>query len=211
MKKVRAVLLQQYQTETNEQDEQLSALALSNYLIKSLSAKDPDLKNILARSELEKSVLINTPDVLDAESKDVEKESQGEQVDENTGGNRTPKDFRLQSLALKNFRKYPDDVLYGLRLHADNNAPCSLVLVGRNSHGKSSLYDAMEYVFTGNVSEAKLRNVECSRFIAHGDIKLAPTIQARLVCSNEPIRSFAAFRQLNPYSVRCCFCSEADT
>ncbi|MCD7851181.1 MAG: AAA family ATPase [Parabacteroides sp.] len=177
--------MQQYAGKANgqEKNELLSALALSNYLVKSLSGKDPDLKNILARSELKKSVLIYTPDdSFDQVSNETETEALGL-------GTGSFRDFRLRSLALKNFRKYPDGDMYGLRFHSDNNTPCSLILVGRNAHGKSSLYDAMEYVFTGNVSEAKLRNVDCTRFIAHGDTNLAPTIQARLVGSNESIRS----------------------
>lgn len=214
LKKIHVVLLQQYREGAEVQDinKLLSALALSNYFVKTLSGENPDLKTILALSELKKSVLIYTPETFTPESDDTWKEvTMPEHSESHLQETNKTLDFRLISLALKNFRKYPDGRLYGLRFHAEDQIPRSLILVGRNSHGKSSLYDAMEFIFTGNVSEAKLRNVECSRFIAHGDTNLTPTIQARLVGTKKTVTSFAEFQKMNPLSVRCCFCSEADT
>lgn len=215
LKNTQAVLSQKYLDGSDSQNkpELISALALSNYLVKSLSGNSPDLKTILRREELKKSVLIESvkkayksgDEVPVVNTVGLAVVAKNWQLQANER-----RDFRFQSLALKNFRKFPEKEMYGLRFCEVGQSPNNLILVGRNSHGKSSLYDAMEYVFTGEVSGAKLRDVACSQFIAHGDSTLESTIRVNLAFLNPPIHSFAEFRMLNEHSVKGCFCSEAD-
>ena len=66
-------------------------------------------------------------------------------------------DFRFQHLYLQAFRKFPADKHYGLSFcHIDNEGiiPENTLLQGRNGTGKTSIFDAMEYLFTYNVSAA---------------------------------------------------------
>ena len=70
---------------------------------------------------------------------------------------RGEKDFRFLHLYLKAFRKFPADKHYGLSFcHIDNEGiiPENTLLQGRNGTGKTSIFDAMEYLFTYNVSAA---------------------------------------------------------
>ena len=70
---------------------------------------------------------------------------------------REEKDFRFLHLYLKAFRKFPADKHYGLsfcRIGDEGIIPENSLLLGRNGTGKTSIFDAMEYLFTYNVSAA---------------------------------------------------------
>lgn len=83
------------------------------------------------------------------------------------------KDFRFRHLLLKNFRKFGnlnDKYYYGLDFVNkcdDESGPIIdfLTLLGDNGIGKSSLVDSLEYMFTGNIGEAKIRQIPESDFI----------------------------------------------
>ena len=82
------------------------------------------------------------------------------------------KDYRIKNLKLSNFRKFPStSVPFGIEC-CENGRPCSTILVGRNSVGKSSLYVAFEYVLRGTVGEARLRKFPEKQFVTHCDIFL---------------------------------------
>lgn len=82
-------------------------------------------------------------------------------------------DFRIRHLLLKNFRKFgnlPDHVYYGLQFEVSSDKNESklidfLTLLGDNGVGKSSLVDSLEYMFTGNISEAKIRQIIPTTYI----------------------------------------------
>lgn len=68
------------------------------------------------------------------------------------------KDLRIKSVRLKSVRGYPNcDKPYGLDIKNENNEPQSLVLLGSNASGKSSLFDAIEFTYCKRVGEAQLR------------------------------------------------------
>lgn len=70
---------------------------------------------------------------------------------------RGEKDFRFLHLYLKAFRKFPADKYYGLSFYhfgSEGITPENTLLQGRNGTGKTSIFDAMEYLFTYNVSAA---------------------------------------------------------
>lgn len=86
----------------------------------------------------------------------------------------------FQNLLIKNFRKYGETIdkqYLGLKFQDSNvrqdsnveHAPqrSIYVLLGDNGSGKSSLFDAMEYLCTGQVSEAVYRKIEKKKFVQH--------------------------------------------
>lgn len=86
----------------------------------------------------------------------------------------------FQNLLIKNFRKYGETIdkqYFGLKFQDSNvrqdsnveHAPqrSIYVLLGVNGSGKSSLFDAMEYLCTGQVSEAVYRKIEKKKFVQH--------------------------------------------
>lgn len=70
------------------------------------------------------------------------------------------KDYRFRYLYLKGFRKFPSPSggeFYGIPFCSDNSgehAPESTLLQGGNGTGKTSVFGAMEYLFTGKMSAA---------------------------------------------------------
>lgn len=77
-------------------------------------------------------------------------------------------DFRFKALTLKGFRKFPYDNQYGI-LMSKKDIPCSLILLGGNGVGKSSLYNAIEYVLTKDITESKVRNCTAQNYIKHNN------------------------------------------
>lgn len=86
----------------------------------------------------------------------------------------------FQNLLIKNFRKYGETIdkqYLGLKFQDSNVRQDSnvehahqrsiYVLLGDNGSGKSSLFDAMEYLCTGQVSEAVYRKIEKKKFVQH--------------------------------------------
>lgn len=113
-------------------------------------------------------------------------------------------DLNIRLLAINGTRKFPHGKrYYGLRLHDQNLTPQSLVLIGGNGVGKSTFYDALEYIALNRVGEAQLRGLpNYQAFMAHGgnatktaNIQIYPQGVADLA-SELPLSSF--------------FCSEHD-
>lgn len=82
-------------------------------------------------------------------------------------------DFRFCHLLLKNFRKFgnlPLNTYYGLQfektIHNESKELIDfLILLGDNGIGKSSLVDSLEYMFTDNIGEAKIRQIPSATYI----------------------------------------------
>ena len=79
------------------------------------------------------------------------------------------KDLRIKNIKLKSIRGFPDsDTPFGIDLLKNNNEPQSIVILGGNATGKSSLYDALEYIFCDEIGEARLRNIkDYKSFLSH--------------------------------------------
>lgn len=83
------------------------------------------------------------------------------------------RDFRFCHLLLKNFRKFGDlanSTYYGLKFvdtSKDGNIKLIdfMTLLGDNGIGKSSLVDSLEYMFTGSIGEAKIRQIPENHYI----------------------------------------------
>lgn len=70
-------------------------------------------------------------------------------------------DYRIKSLAFKNFRTFPErsDKPYGLLFTDTDGEPSSVFLVGKNGTGKSTVFDALEMIYAGKVRNAEERGV----------------------------------------------------
>jgi hypothetical protein len=74
------------------------------------------------------------------------------------------KDFRLKSLRIESCRRFPklaDKIKYGIDFELDNTVK-NHIFLGHNGSGKSSIFCALEYLYTQSIGEKKLRT---------GDIK----------------------------------------
>jgi len=68
------------------------------------------------------------------------------------------KDLRIKNVTLKSVRGFPNtDKPFGVNFSNNNNEPQSLIILGGNASGKSSIYDAIEYSYCNSVGEALLR------------------------------------------------------
>jgi len=201
---VHVTLLKSDESDGKMSEARKSALAISAYLQKLQSAEENDIAKLLSPEQLQTMAETNLREDLATKMTDRTAEKA-----------LLPVDFRFLDLSLSGFRKFPVGDPYTLRLSEpvktaeEKRQPSSLILVGRNSVGKSSLYDSMEYIFTGQVSEAGLRSIERQQFILHGDEVFLPSVTVE-TCS-KTITSFDEFSSSEGYfPVNGCFCSEAD-
>lgn len=82
-------------------------------------------------------------------------------------------DMRIKSVYLKNYRKFPDSQYqYGFEL----DALSSIIVIGNNGTGKSSLYDAIEQKYTGRVSESLYRGIKDAQTFYPHDNNSTPVI-----------------------------------
>ena len=84
-------------------------------------------------------------------------------------------DLRLRHLLIRGFRKYgapssPSTGWYGMNATDDQSRPASVILIGENGAGKSSLFNAVEYMFTKSISEADYRGfTSVADYCRHSD------------------------------------------
>ena len=90
----------------------------------------------------------------------------------------------IKELAIKNFRKFssssdftfllkPFESFEGSKTNDDNeNLPQSWFLIGENGVGKSSVYSALEYLMTKQISEGELRNKDFVTQINRASLEL---------------------------------------
>ncbi|WP_370086902.1 AAA family ATPase [Ekhidna sp.] len=82
------------------------------------------------------------------------------------------KDLRLLSLRLANIKGIPEPNRegqdYGIDFSLDNE-PTSMFILGSNGAGKSSLFETMEFLYTGSIGECKLREFGSDRKESYQD------------------------------------------
>lgn len=82
--------------------------------------------------------------------------------------NNRPNDSRISYLVFNNFRTYPNsESVYGISFAKGKN-PSSLLLVGQNGSGKSTLYTALEKIYLGYSSYAKLMSKSEDDYLTFG-------------------------------------------
>lgn len=70
-------------------------------------------------------------------------------------------DLRIKNIRLQSLRGFPkSDIPYGINFTDDAGKISSMVILGGNAIGKSSLYDGIEYSFCKRIGEAELRTSE---------------------------------------------------
>lgn len=74
------------------------------------------------------------------------------------------KDFRIKDVKLSSIRGFPkSNKPFGIDFCNDSGEPQSMILLGTNGSGKSSIYEALEYTFCRRIGEAELRTfLDCS-------------------------------------------------
>lgn len=135
---------------------------------------------------------------------------------EYTKRSRTIYDYRFRNLQMRNFRKFPHDEKrnypYGIDFLMEDG-PASLILVGSNGTGKTSLFSAMEYTMTRFLSSANLRNIpekEYPHYLAYSNQRFE-NVQVVLDTEKETIYSDTLNPELANYDfLKCFFCSERD-
>ena len=92
------------------------------------------------------------------------------------------KDLRIKNVKLKSVRGFPQsDKPFGIDFTNKNGEPQSMIILGGNATGKSSIYDAIEYSYCNSIGEALLRaykessedDVKFMDFLEHNDNGIA--------------------------------------
>ncbi len=130
--------------------------------------------------------------------------------------NRTIYDYRFKNLQMRNFRKFPHaektNFPYGIDFLLKGE-PASLILVGGNGTGKTSLFSAMEYTMTRFLSSANLRDIsvaEYPHYLAYSNQNFE-NVQVALDTVKQTLYSDTSHSDLANYDfLRCFFCSERD-
>jgi hypothetical protein len=90
----------------------------------------------------------------------------------------TGRDLRIRNLRLKSVRGIPEsDKPFGIDLTDEEGQPQSLIILGSNGAGKSSIYSSLEYCYCQSIGEAQLRTYrridegseEYKKFLEHFD------------------------------------------
>lgn len=69
------------------------------------------------------------------------------------------KDLRIKKLKLNSVRGFPkSSIPFGIDFTNSLGKPQSMIILGSNGSGKSSIYNSIEYTFCKNIGEAQLRN-----------------------------------------------------
>ena len=80
-------------------------------------------------------------------------------------------DMRNSRVIFNNYRSYPplndDSGGYGADFRL-NGKPATAILIGQNGSGKSSLFSALETIYSGGCSYAKAQNVDEGVFLTYG-------------------------------------------
>jgi hypothetical protein len=83
-------------------------------------------------------------------------------LDSSSSSNNTEKwlgkDLRIKKLRIKSVRGFPNSTLpFGINFSDEKNEPQSMIILGTNGSGKSSIYNAIEYNYCKKIGEAQLR------------------------------------------------------
>ena len=131
-------------------------------------------------------------------------------------------DYRLKSLEFSYFRSFPADAQtgtnFGLQFQKDG-IPCSTFLVGRNSTGKSTIFDAIEYYYAhrlGNAEQKSIEEKDYHQYLTYGfgkieEAKKITTGDVSLIVQTQACKRVGY--QLDKLSRICApamFCSEND-
>lgn len=117
------------------------------------------------------------------------------------------KDLRIKRLKLNSVRGFPkSSIPFGIDFTNTQGKPQSMIILGSNGSGKSSIYNSIEYTFCRKIGEAQLRNSrtlndednEFKEFLSHFDNGFSNSL-----CEIETIDENFSLQDLNiPGEVR---------
>ena len=128
------------------------------------------------------------------------------------------KDLRLRQLTFWYFRTFPaNKEPYGI-LFEKNGEPCSTFLVGRNSTGKSTIFDAIEYYYAHKVSNAEMKAIPMDKeheYLTYGFGKIKKPQNIAIKDVKLGVRTMdeeGSYRldELRPLCLPSTFCSDYD-
>jgi len=83
--------------------------------------------------------------------------------------------MRIEDIDIKSFRGIPKNLSITFRLK--NNKPASLVILGDNGVGKSSIVDAIEFGLQGHISQLRIFNVSTTPSIKSFNTNTLPEVK----------------------------------
>lgn len=123
------------------------------------------------------------------------------------------RDYRLLNLQLLNVRFFPFDaaIPYGLDLTNKNREACSAFIVGNNGLGKSTIYCALEYLYTGNCSYAKRLEISYEGYLKNLFASQMPiNHQTMNIFGKNPDQLYIQSLENNPKGTPAAFTSDYD-
>ena len=178
--------------------------ALADNLLSIILAKHPDIDTSSRESYFDKLApfykrytLLDRELISESDSSDVNviREWQG-------------LDLRIENVKLQSVRGFPPSTIpFGIDFSNDQKEPQSMVILGANAFGKSSIYDAIEYSYCQKIGEAQLRtsqdlkdgSVEFAKYLQHFD---NPFINSRCSIKLKCDKFFEITQENIPKSVR---------
>ncbi len=136
---------------------QLSKLeTLKDNLLSVILSKHPDLDTSVRESYFDKvSPFYKRYTLADRDSIRDSDETEKNEITDWLG-----LDLRIKNIKLQSVRGLPpqtDNIPFGIDFTTDNQEPQSMIILGANAFGKSSIYDAIEFSFCQRIGEAQLR------------------------------------------------------
>lgn len=166
-------------------------------------------------------------DSLTLENLSVEAQPVMEQTPQGSVGQETgvrndeSMDLRIKSLAFRDFRTFPSqECPYGIDFTKSTGAPCSLFLVGKNGTGKSTIFDALEWLYSGKVSNAIERGVNDNdklyNYLTYGfgriEGKTSDGVRLKVILNKRGVAetNWQSIKAMRPISVPALCCSDMD-
>ncbi|MCF8459664.1 MAG: hypothetical protein K9G46_02985 [Flavobacteriales bacterium] len=177
---------------------------LADNLLSIILAKHPDLDTSSRESYFDKLApfykrytLPDRESISESDSSDVSEITEWQGLD-----------LRIENVKLQSVRGFPpSQIPFGIDFSNDQKEPQSMVILGANAFGKSSIYDAIEYSFCRKIGETQLRtsqelkdgSVEFETYLQHFD---NPFINSRCSVKLKCEKFFEITQENIPKSVR---------
>ncbi|WP_276975169.1 hypothetical protein [Flavobacterium filum] len=128
---------------------------LSDNLLSIILAMHPDIDTSSRESYFDKlSPFYKRYTLADRQSINESDTTEANEINEWQG-----LDLRIENIKLQSIRGFPpSQIPFGIDFTNEEKEPQSMVILGANAFGKSSIYDAIEYSFCQRIGEAQLRS-----------------------------------------------------
>ena len=123
------------------------------------------------------------------------------------------KDYRLLDVRLLNVRLFPFDmsVPYGLDFTNNSHEACSSFIVGNNGFGKSSVYCALEYLYTGGCSYAHRMKEQPQKYLTNLFVEKMPEGHRTMnIVGKNPNQTYIQSVEKRPVGIPAAFTSDYD-